>query len=182
MDTKHCSKCDRSLPVAEFHVHRAAKDGRQRHCRDCRKTWANAANRRRYEATLAAGSFTCRKCGQLRDAAEVVPFHGNLCRLCNRWKNVKFTYDVLDADGVVRRMTPADWEAMFEAQGRSCAICRGTDPEAHGQWATDHDHATNLVRGILCNPCNVMLGFARDSAERLEAGATYLRNHGGLIG
>lgn len=52
----------------------------------------------------------------------------------------------------------ADWEAMFEAQGRACAICRSTETRG-SNWHTDHSHATGEVRGILCHDCNLALGY-----------------------
>ena len=39
----------------------------------------------------------------------------------------------------------------------------------------DHDHNTNKFRGILCDNCNIMLGYARNEPEILEAGAEYIR-------
>lgn len=37
-------------------------------------------------------------------------------------------------------------------------------------------HETKAPRGVLCHSCNVGLGLFRESAERLEAAAAYLRN------
>lgn len=40
--------------------------------------------------------------------------------------------------------------------------------------ALDHNHATNKMRGFLCNGCNVTLGFARDNPLVLEGLIRYL--------
>jgi hypothetical protein len=42
----------------------------------------------------------------------------------------------------------------------------------------DHNHDTGEVRAILCKPCNTMLGMAKDSVDRLQAGIDYLKEHG----
>lgn len=39
METKECLRCDRRLPVSEFSVNRARKDGLQGYCRECMKTY-----------------------------------------------------------------------------------------------------------------------------------------------
>jgi hypothetical protein len=57
-------------------------------------------------------------------------------------------------------ITVDDWERIFDSQGRRCAICHRTDPVR--MWHTDHDHTTGFVRGILCQPCNHLLGRLGD--------------------
>lgn len=60
------------------------------------------------------------------------------------------------------------WELIFEAQGRCCAACGNDAPGAYGKknnWTTDHDHTTGEVRGIICIPCNLALGWLGDTLE-----------------
>jgi hypothetical protein len=72
-------------------------------------------------------------------------------------------------------LTVEEWNELFDAQGKCCAICKSAHPgNKRGHWNTDHDHATGKVRGILCTHCNVMLGQARDNPDWLLEGAKYL--------
>jgi hypothetical protein len=41
----------------------------------------------------------------------------------------------------------------------------------------DHCHDSGKLRDLLCSRCNVALGQADDSPERLEAMAAYIRKH-----
>lgn len=65
------------------------------------------------------------------------------------------------------------WNEMFEAQGRCCAVCERSDPGKQG-WHTDHDHETGQVRGILCYKCNPGLGMFGDDVGRLQRAIDYL--------
>jgi hypothetical protein len=62
--------------------------------------------------------------------------------------------------------------SMEEQQG-GCAVCqqRIVDPR---KMAIDHDHANGMVRQVLCAPCNLMLGCARDNPETLKRAASYV--------
>lgn len=69
-------------------------------------------------------------------------------------------------------LAPGEYDKMFAAQGGVCAIC-GAPPKSKA-LDIDHDHATNRVRGLLCNRCNVGLGHFKDSIPTLGAAIGYL--------
>jgi len=71
-------------------------------------------------------------------------------------------------------ITLEERDAIFLAQGSKCAICQVSENPHTRQWHTDHCHATNTVRGVLCHNCNLMLGQAKDDPERLRAAIAYL--------
>lgn len=66
-----------------------------------------------------------------------------------------------------------DWARMFNAQQEVCAGCHRPlhfDRRTH----VDHCHATGVVRGLLCNRCNYILGVAKDRPGTLRRLANYL--------
>jgi len=68
------------------------------------------------------------------------------------------------------------WARMFEAQGGACASC--SDPLAHGRSThIDHDHDTGKVRGLLCQGCNIALGFLESSKAKIDALRRYIEKH-----
>ena len=76
-------------------------------------------------------------------------------------------------------ITLAQFQAMSTAQNNVCAICKLPEWKP-GRWgkmslAVDHCHATNTVRGLLCNRCNQAIGQFNDDPELLEAAVIYLR-------
>lgn len=54
----------------------------------------------------------------------------------------------------------------------ACEIC-GADDRFPLNW--DHDHRTGQFRGFLCEPCNHLLGKAKDDATILTAAIAYLQ-------
>ena len=68
---------------------------------------------------------------------------------------------------------------ILEKQIGLCAICGSDSPRRRGSknFAIDHDHTTKKVRGLLCHPCNVMLGLAKDNIKILETAVKYLKHH-----
>ncbi|GGU54675.1 endonuclease domain-containing protein [Streptomyces lavendofoliae] len=67
-----------------------------------------------------------------------------------------------------------------EQQGR-CGLCRCI-PQTDRRMHVDHDHATGKLRDLLCHHCNLLLGNAQDSVERLRQAIAYLDRHGGQLG
>jgi len=75
------------------------------------------------------------------------------------------------------------YDALLRYQLGRCAICRRATGLKR-RLAVDHDHACcptlpacgECVRGLLCKPCNRMLGHGRDDPEFFDRAADYLRN------
>jgi hypothetical protein len=67
------------------------------------------------------------------------------------------------------------YDTMYAFQDGRCAICRRATGKTR-RLSVDHDHVTGKVRGLLCRPCNDMLGHARDNLEFFERALEYLMN------
>lgn len=65
-------------------------------------------------------------------------------------------------------ITLKQWLAIFENQGRVCAICESENPRGE-KWHTDHDHDTRRVRGVLCRNCNTSLGWFENRRQKILA-------------
>lgn len=52
-----------------------------------------------------------------------------------------------------------DYETMLALQKGLCAICRRRQQTTARNLDVDHDHATGMVRGLLCGLCNRNLGW-----------------------
>lgn len=72
-------------------------------------------------------------------------------------------------------LKPGEYEKLYEHQTGVCAICKRATG-ATRRLSVDHDHQTGEVRGLLCRPCNDMLGHARDSIFFFYRAANYLNN------
>lgn len=66
-----------------------------------------------------------------------------------------------------------EYAQLYEFQGGLCALCRRATG-ASRRLSVDHDHATGLVRGLLCRPCNTLLGHARDKVTFFYRCLSYL--------
>lgn len=81
-------------------------------------------------------------------------------------------------------LTPEQYASMVAAQGGLCAICaqpetaRDRHTGAVQPLVIDHDHATGVVRGLLCTACNKALGQFGDDPDRLRSAITYLVSRG----
>jgi hypothetical protein len=71
-------------------------------------------------------------------------------------------------------ITLAQFNERFLSQASRCAICKGVSSTGKN-WHVDHCHQTGKIRGILCHPCNLMIGHARDKVDTLLAAVEYLK-------
>ncbi len=115
----------------------------------------------------------CRGCGS---KSRPTPYPGPRCGTCHRAvvkarkaaaheKRVQAVYG-LDA---------GEYERRYAEQGGVCAICLRATGRAK-RLSVDHDHRTGRVRGLLCGPCNQLIG--RLGADALRRAAEYLEKGG----
>jgi hypothetical protein len=62
-----------------------------------------------------------------------------------------------------------EYKAMFKRQRGRCRICGAKKRKLY------IDHKKKIVRGLLCHPCNVGLGFFRDDPKRMRGAIIYLK-------
>lgn len=80
-------------------------------------------------------------------------------------------------------LTLEAYQAMIAAQNNCCAICGRSDGGFTRlgrvvDLGVDHDHATGVVRELLCGNCNTGIGNFMDSPMLLWQAIRYLRKHG----
>ena len=87
-------------------------------------------------------------------------------------------YEKIEARRILRLygVTENEYKKLIELQGSVCAIC-GLPPSSKKRLHIDHRHTDGVVRGLLCNNCNIILGHAKDSIVTLESAISYLKNH-----
>jgi len=72
-------------------------------------------------------------------------------------------------------------EEILNQQNRKCAICNIPYKKVVGgskirpNLVIDHCHTTDTIRGLLCNKCNMGLGYFQDDPNLLMMAATYLQ-------
>jgi hypothetical protein len=93
------------------------------------------------------------------------------CDYCRYESIIKANYGI----------TKIQYEIMLKQQNGVCKICKLPEKCIHHktkkikQLAIDHCHKTGKIRGLLCNQCNRLLGYAKDSIELLESAIKYLK-------
>jgi Recombination endonuclease VII len=84
-------------------------------------------------------------------------------------------------------ITIEQYEALYIAQGRACAICRrplisqvaaaarvDSKTDKMSTAHVDHCHTTGKVRGLLCSECNTGIGQLQESPAIFRAAIAYI--------
>lgn len=153
---KRCSKCSEVRSVGEFSFLNGKPTS---HCKLChnaeRRAW-RAANRQRVREVTRAW----RKAHPESVSKETRKYRENNIDRALKWKY---------------GLKAGEYERMLEAQGGVCAAC--LKPPVSMRLAVDHDHATGVVRGLLCVCCNSALGMMKDNLDSILNLAGYLEQH-----
>lgn len=113
----------------------------------------------------------CKDCGS---TTRSLPYPGPRDATCHRAEQERRKAKAHEKRvQAVYGLAAGDYQKLYEAQDGRCAICtRATG--ATRKLSVDHDHATGYVRGLLCRPCNDMLGHMRDQPWAFGRAMNYL--------
>lgn len=78
-------------------------------------------------------------------------------------------------------ITHKELRLKLKEQDNKCEICGdGLSFDSTTKVNTarvDHDHSTGEVRGLLCQGCNVGIGYFRETTAHLESAIKYLQKY-----
>jgi hypothetical protein len=156
---KKCTHCKIEKPLSDFYPVANGIKGVRPRCKEC----TTLLERKKYASDE---EFKQRKLSrQVQKMREDPDFRARHRVSARRW-HLRSAYG----------LTLEDFDAMLHAQGGGCAIC-GTKQE-YGvpgtRMVVDHCHATNQIRGILCDLCNTALGKFHDNIALLQNAIGYL--------
>jgi hypothetical protein len=69
-------------------------------------------------------------------------------------------------------LTDEKYQAMLIEQKGLCKICNIKMSPPH----VDHNHATNKVRGLLCDNCNRGIGHLKENITTMKSAIKYLKD------
>ena len=146
MPTKVCTKCNIEKPATTENFSTNGKWGLHSRCRLC----ANAASSRWYQDNR---QYVLENRDRERSAGVKLKRYG---------------------------LTLEQYESLLVAQGGVCAICK--KPPVGERLCIDHDHSCcpsekacpRCIRGLVCRPCNLVLGNSGDNVTVLQDAIIYL--------
>lgn len=161
-----------------------------RFCKECSLQRHRAKSRsnqgRKRGQTPKGPTYVCLACGIVSETPATNGMAPKYCDACIA-TNMLESKRKLWVEKNLRRysLTAEMYEQMVTAQNSTCAVCGTSDPGGRiRRWHIDHDHSCcgpgvscgKCVRGLLCSRCNTAIGLLEDSATRLEAALSYLKD------
>lgn len=189
MNGKICTDCKVEKELTEYYQYKtgARKGEYYSICKECkafrRKVYLRTREKREPPATK-----TCCDCRLEKDYS-LFRKHKNyadgtmpMCLDCYNIRRrayrarpeVKLKTKISDKYRNIRKNYGLSKEEYLEfiRENPCCVICKVSFSKERS--VIDHCHVSGEIRGLLCNRCNRLLGFAQDSTEILKSAIDYL--------
>src|SRR5437762_6907683 len=150
---KRCSRCKKEKSLSCFNKNKRSKDGLSEYCQICARKAKNKSYYKYHEQNKKKSrEYNNTRKNQLK---------------VNALKYKEITLSI------------EDYDKLLKLQNGVCAICK--EPETRNSHknktdslSVDHNHSTNIIRGLLCHRCNTVIGLMRENIELLIAMIRYL--------
>ncbi|KKN03457.1 hypothetical protein LCGC14_1107430 [marine sediment metagenome] len=126
----------------------------------------------------------CRKCGETKSLSAFSKDKNRKdgyncwCKDCRKNYVILWTNSCVSQRGSYLKakygLSIQDYNQIFNKQRGCCAICGRHQDEFKIALAVDHDHRTDVIRGLLCADCNRGIGFFRENRGCLMKAIQYL--------
>ena len=103
-----------------------------------------------------------------------------ICKICHKNQSIKNFYKDRKTYKYAckkcyhfsngRGINGTDYNRIYNLQDGKCKIC-----DKKTKLIVDHNHKTGNIRGLICNRCNLSLGFIEATKERLFRIILYLQ-------
>lgn len=163
IDTKLCSRCHQDKSLSEFYRSSSHKGGLHTYCKTCMKEYAKHNEARIKQLKK---DWCRRNAEHIKQYKKEHPVHINRWR--HGFKNLSQTTGI-PVDALI-----AFYVDAYDKQGGKCAICGVHEDNLDKRLSVDHDHVTLRLRGLLCQRCNLGVGFLDDSVKCSKA-SQYLK-------
>jgi hypothetical protein len=129
-------------------------------CNTCKEELA-LESFHKHSTCLYGRASSCKGCRSMKARAKYCPIY-------SRNQHLKYTYGI----------STEDYYTLLGNQNECCAICYEHISTFSRPFSVDHNHDTDVVRGLVCQGCNTLLALAADSIGRLQAAVEYLETRG----
>lgn len=146
-----------------------------KNCKICMKEW-----RKEYNEKNKENIKEYRKNNKENESKNKKEYYKNNKEIIDN-KNKKYREDEADDTRRNRKLkwkygiTLEEYNSTLEEQNFCCAICHKHLSEFKRNLAVDHCHKTNKIRGLLCNSCNLVIGYADDNLDILKEAINYIK-------
>lgn len=175
---RKCSRCKVTKPLESFRKASSKLLGRTYACSECLNFQIREERRKNPEKFL------------LRDKKWRSNNKEKFKSYCRGWhreakKKNPESYSLRTRNVYLKNkygITLEEYNNLVEKQNNVCKICKSVDERQSKTnlpfLYIDHDHRTGTIRGLICQNCNTLLGFAKDNTDTLRFAFCYLTNYG----
>lgn len=148
---KKCSKCKLAQPNSQYISNPRAKDKLSYRCKSC----YNLDSKNYREKIGKEGRLAYYKMYE-----KSRPTRSPLSKFRANMRSMTSTY----------RISEAEYFKLLSDQELKCYICEIEQP-----LCIDHNHTTGKVRKLLCNSCNIFVGFIEKRLSLIEKYKLYVK-------